>query len=211
MTREHPARDSSAVAIASLPCMRISRRLALFCLLACMTTPAAAEAVPVWFGPPPSVAAVNSPVFARWAPLRGQLGYLQSIAYIDSRMRYVDPSAGFFVSPAGEICVRTRPSSSTSIYDDRYRTWCFYPRLVHQVEPMSNSVANLNGVRLWCAHDFPHCAYSVDEPGRTANSIFAEAIDHRQVRAVLGNLIFIMSGVVTAAAPTPLGQTAEIR
>lgn len=182
-----------------------------FCLLASVTTQASADAVPVWFGAVPSVAPINSPVFARWAPLPGQPGYLQSIAYIETRIRYVDPSAGFFVSPAGEICVRTRPSSVTSIYEDTYRTWCVYPHLVHQVEPTVNSVANLNGVRLWCAHDFPHCAYSVSEPGQTANSIYAAAIDHRQVRTALANLIFMMSGALAGGRPTQLGQAGEIR
>ena len=65
------------------PCIGAAARA--FCLLACVPTQAGAEAVPVWFGAVPSV--INSPVFARWAPLRGQLGYLQSIAYIDSRIR----------------------------------------------------------------------------------------------------------------------------
>jgi hypothetical protein len=107
----------------------IAAAAATSCFLACTTTPARADAVPVSFTAVPPQAAINSPVFARWAPLPGQPGYLQSIAYVESRIRYVDPSAGFFVSSNGEICFCTRPGSPTSIYDDTYRTWCLYPQL----------------------------------------------------------------------------------
>jgi hypothetical protein len=63
----------------------------------------------------------NSPAFARRDPLPGRPNYLQTIKYIDDGMRYVDPLTQFFVSPAGEMCFRTKPNYPQVIYEFRYR------------------------------------------------------------------------------------------
>ena len=134
-------------------------------------------------------APINSLAFARRDPLPGQPGYLQTVKYIDDGMRYLDPWSRFFISPAGEMCFRTRPNYPTIYYNTYYRIWCMYPQTVDRVE--AGAGATFNEVRLWCMHAYPQCAHSFDE---IANEISAATIDYRQERAALENLIYLMGG-----------------
>src|ERR1700680_3649505 len=50
--------------------------------------------------------AINSLAFEKRAPLPGQMGYLETIKYIDDGIKYIDPSGEFFVSYNGDMCFR---------------------------------------------------------------------------------------------------------
>jgi hypothetical protein len=141
-------------------------------------------------------AQINAIVFAvRGAP-PGQLGYLQTIKYIDDGMRYVDPGSRFFISPIGEMCFRTRPHYPTVYYDDHYRNWCMHPWTVDRVA--AGGGFGVNEVRLWCMHAYPLCAHAADD---IANSISAQTIEYRQERAALESLIYQMGGNLGPSNP----------
>jgi hypothetical protein len=145
--------------------------------------------------------AINSPAFATRGPLPGRPDYLQTIKYIDDGMRYVDPLTHFFISPAGELCFRTKPNYPQAIYEARYRTWCMYPQTVDRVEAVSNDITRINEVHLWCLRAYPQCAHSLTEPGWIANSISASTLDYRQERDALENLIYLMGGKIRFTPP----------
>src|SRR5437763_7834841 len=135
---------------------------------------------------------INILPFAKREPLLGHPSYLQTVKYIDDGMRYIDPRSQFFISPAGEMCFRTRPDYPKVMYESFYTTWCIHPQFVDRVEAITN--ATFDEVRLWCTHAYPQCVHSVGEFGRNANSIIAPTIDYRQERAALENLIYLMGG-----------------
>ena len=141
-------------------------------------------------------APINSPVFAVRGALPGQPSFSQTVKYIDDGMRYIDPESAFFISPAGEMCFRTRPHYPTIYYDTYYRNWCVYPQSVERVEAGVGLTSN--EVRLWCMHAYPQCVHTFYE---IADSISAPTMDYRQERAALENLIYLMGGVVTPSRP----------
>ena len=122
-------------------------------------------------------------------------------AVIDDGMRYVDPLTHFFVSPAGELCFRTKPNYPQVIYETRYRTWCMYPQTVDRVEAVSNDITRINEVHLWCRRAYPQCAHSLSEPGWIANSISASTVDYRKERDALEDLVDLMGGKTRFAPP----------
>jgi hypothetical protein len=141
-------------------------------------------------------AAINSLAFALRGAAPGQFSYLQTIKYIEDGMRFADPGSRFFVSPTGEMCFRMRRNYPTVYYDDYYRNWCMHPWSVERVETGVGFA--FNEVRLWCAHNSPQCAHTVDE---IANGISAPTIEYRQERAALEDLIYLMGGYVRPTAP----------
>jgi hypothetical protein len=149
-------------------------------------------------------AAGNSPSFVRRGPPPGRPDYLQTIKYIDDGMRYVDPLTQFFISPAGEMCFRTKPNYPQVIYETRYRIWCIYPQTVDHVEAVTNDITRINEVHVWCLRAYPQCAHNLTEPGWIANSISASTLDYRQERDALENLIYLMGGNINfASLPAP--------
>jgi hypothetical protein len=145
--------------------------------------------------PPP---VINSPVFAVRLPPPGRPGYLATIKFIDDGLRYVDPLAGFFVSPAGELCFHTRPDYPTTIYQNYYRDWCLFPQTVDRVEAAFNPT--INEVRLWCRRAFPQCAHSLAD-GRIADDVSAPTLDYRQERDAIEALIYMMGGYARPPLP----------
>jgi hypothetical protein len=154
--------------------------------------------LPVGAAPSPEI---NSPAFARRGPLPTRPDYLLTIKYIDDGMRYVDPLTHFYVSPAGELCFRTKPNYPQVIYETRYRTWCMYPQTVDRVEAVSNDITRINEVHLWCRRAYPQCAHSLTEPGWIANSISTSTVDYRKERDALEDLIDMMGGKTRFAPP----------
>jgi hypothetical protein len=140
--------------------------------------------------------AISPLAFARREPLPGQPSYLQLIKYIDDGMRYIDPLSLFFISPAGEMCFRTRPNYPQIIYEAFHRDWCVYPQTVDRVE------AAPNVVRLWCMRAYPQCAHSSGVTDWIANSISVETVDYQQERAALESLINVMGGNVRSTQPS---------
>jgi hypothetical protein len=178
-----------------------SAAAALFAALLAAFAPATVhgQALPAgFFAAPAPAAPINSPVFAIRAPLPGQLGYLTTIKFIDDGMRYVDPLTQFYISPAGEMCFRTRPDYPTIIYDNFYRDWCIFPQTVDRVEAVTNPT--FNEVRLWCMRAYPQCARSLPD-GRIGNSISAPTLDYRQERLALENLVHMMGGNTRLSQP----------
>ena len=175
---------------------RMAGSWAAAALLAACTPLAPYEGeLPVGASPP----VINSPVFATRGPLPGRPDYLLTIKYIDDGMRYVDPLTYFFVSPAGELCFRTKPNYPQVIYETRYRTWCISPQTVDRVEAVSNDITRINEVHVWCRRAYPQCAHSLTEPGWIANSISTSTVDYRKERDALEDLIDMMGGKTSFA------------
>jgi hypothetical protein len=150
---------------------------------------------------PPPAAPLNSPAFARRAPLPGQPGYLETIKYVDEGLRYIAPNTGFFVSAAGEMCFQGPivPGITPVLAPQQY--WCMSPLDVSMVDALENDISYVNEVRLWCRHASPQCARKIAYPDQfddmtVANSITAETIPFRQERAAIEYLVYLMGGHV---------------
>jgi hypothetical protein len=149
--------------------------------------------------PPPPI---NSVAFARRAPLPGQPGYLETIGYIDDGVRYIDPSAEFFVSPDGEMCFRGLVNRQQAEFETYTNYWCISPFAVSDVDALENNVSYVNEVRLWCGHADPQCAHRVgfadylDTSPGIANSILVQVTPYKPERAAVEHLVYLMGGNV---------------
>jgi hypothetical protein len=172
---------------------------------------------PEYFGPPRaplfsippeplfsrvSPAAINSDAFAKRPPLPGQLGYLETIRFIDDGVKYIDPYAEFFVSPEGQMCFRGLVNRQMLEFENYQNYWCMYPVFVNNVEELQNNITNVNSVRLWCALQAPQCARRIgfwnfiDDSPWISNSISAQTRPSREQRAAVEHLIYLMGGDV---------------
>jgi hypothetical protein len=107
---------------------------------------ALAVSLPACMPPPPQY--VNDPAFAQRAPPAGRPPYLETIKYIDDGMRYVDPTAAFFVSPDGRMCFRGVLNPERTNLDYLYKTdWCLPPTAISQVDSIRTGQ-----VSLFCKH-----------------------------------------------------------
>ena len=160
---------------------------------------AAAILLSACYPPPPPI---NSIAFQRREPLPGQLGYLETIKYIDDGVRYIDPSAQFFVSPDGEMCFRGLVNRQQVEFETYTNYWCMYPLAVSSVDALENNVSYVNEARLWCAHADPQCAHRVgyadylDTSPPIGNSILVQVTPYKEERAALEHLIYLMGGYV---------------
>jgi len=152
-----------------------------------------------------SPTAVNSDAFAKRQPLAGQLGYLETIRFIDSGMKYIDPFAEFFISPEGQMCFRGLVNRQMLEFENYQNYWCMYPAFVNNVEELQNSTTSVNRVRLWCILEAPQCARRIgwpnylDESPWISNSISAETRPAREQVAAIEYLIYLMGGDVRSA------------
>src|SRR5215470_9461513 len=120
---------------------------------------------PQYFGPPQaslfpippeplwsrvSPATINSDAFAKRQPLSGQRGYLETIAFINSGVKYIDPFAEFFISLDGQMCFRGLVNRQLLEFENYQSYWCMNPAFVNNVEELQNSTTSVNRVRLWC-------------------------------------------------------------
>ena len=148
--------------------------------------------------PPP----IDSPAFEKRAALPGQLGYLETIKYIDDGVRYIDPSAQFFVSPDGEMCFRGLVNRQLVEFETYSNFWCISPYVVANVDALENDITFVNEVRLWCAHADPQCAHRVGNPDYLdtspgiANSIVVQVTPYKPERAAIEHLVYLMGGNV---------------
>jgi hypothetical protein len=175
---------------------------------------------PAYFGPPQaslfsippeplfsrvSPAAINSDAFAKRQPLPGQLGYLETIRFINSGMKYIDPFAEFFISPDGYMCFRGLVNRQMLEFENYQNYWCMNPAFVNNVEDLQNSTTSVNSVRLWCILEAPQCARRIgwpnylDESLWISNSISAETRPAKEQRAAIEHLIYLMGGDVRSA------------
>ncbi len=146
--------------------------------------------------PPPPI---NSPAFARRAPLPGEPGYLDTIKFIDDGIKYVAVEGGFFVSADGEMCFQGAVNPSRSALVNYLDFWCINPLAVGNVEALRNGVSYINEVRLWCRLSAPQCAHKIGYANMLddkwiANSITAETVPFRQQRQAILHLIHLMGG-----------------
>jgi len=154
----------------------------------------------------PQSAPIDSPAFARRAPLPGQLGYLETIRFISDGLRYRSPAASFFVSSTGEMCFEGLPDADRNPYVIPSTYWCISPLAVASVDTVRSDVTQINGVRLWCRLSAPQCAHKIGlpnllDPAWVANSITAETIPFREQQAAFEHLIYLMGGDVGAPLP----------
>jgi len=149
-----------------------------------------------------NAASINSDAFAKRQPLPGQLGYLETIRFINDGMKYIDPFAEFFISPEGQMCFRGLVNRQLPYFENYQNYWCIYPASVNNVEELENNVTTVNSVRLWCILEAPQCARRIgfwnylDESQSFGNSILAETRPSREQRAAIEHLIYLMGGNV---------------
>ena len=145
---------------------------------------------------------INSVAFEKRAPLPGQPGYLETIKYIDDGVRYIDPSAEFFVSPDGEMCFRGLVNRQQVQFETYTNYWCISPFAVNNVDALENNVSYVNEIRLWCTHPDPQCAHRVgfadylDTSPAIANSILVQITPYKPARAAVEHLVYLMGGNV---------------
>src|SRR5271169_3460795 len=91
----------------------------------------------------PPAPVLDSPAFARRAPLPGQMGYLETIRYIADGLRYVSADAGFFISPEGEMCFQGLPSAEMNPFVVPSTFWCMSPLAVASVDKVRNDITQV--------------------------------------------------------------------
>jgi hypothetical protein len=158
---------------------------------------------------------LDSPAFARRAPLPGQMGYLETIKYIADGLRYVSAGSTFFISPEGEMCFQGLPSAEMNPYVVPSTYWCISPLAVGSVDRVRNDITQINGVRLWCRLSAPQCAHKIGRPNLLdrawiGNSITAETIPSREQAAAIEHLIYLMGGDVGGPGPPAWHRAAAL-
>jgi hypothetical protein len=169
-------------------------------LLAGLTLSPPAGAHWVWFGhhPPPPI---NSPTFVLRPPPLGSPGYLDTIAYIDNGLRYVDPQSAFFVSADGRMCFVGVLNVRHTVFNVRQFPWCVAPTSLATIDVIENDVTYVPQLRLWCRHAAPQCFQERGRFYRRANSIAVELIPSQSEMEAVAYLVYLMGGSVPAAWP----------
>ncbi|MGC2202112.1 MAG: hypothetical protein WA633_18490 [Stellaceae bacterium] len=163
-----------------------------------------------WVPPDLDPAAINSVGFAVRPALPGKPSYLETIKYIDSGVRYIDPYAEFFVSADGQLCFRGLVNRQLALFENYQNYWCMYPSQVSDVDAIENNISYVNVVRLWCRHGTPQCARRygyqnfLDETIPFGNSISVQIVPFRQARDAIDYLVYLMGGEVRGGAPLRL-------
>ena len=149
-------------------------------------------------------APINSPVFVRRPPPPGGPGYLQTIKYINDGLQYLEPWAGFEVSPHGDLCFRGATEVTVRRLANYRDFWCMPPTAVANVEALDDDVTHVPAVRLWCRHSAPYCAWRADSVGGSpiniaygwSDTITFQAIPYKREKAAIEYLIGMMGGAL---------------
>jgi hypothetical protein len=159
--------------------MHPSRTIARAC--AALALAAAAACAPRWVPPP---GALDSPRFAVRPPPPGTPGYLATIAYIDTHVRYAHIGAQFVVGPTGDMCYSEEPGAF----------WCIPPKAVGRV-------AMDRYVEVHCAKWAPYCAYG-NAPRLVPRYQFADKMklrgefeDRKRLVDAVDHLLYLMGRV----------------
>jgi hypothetical protein len=181
-------------------------------IAAAILATACSQAPPMYFGPQQASLSltpfgslgpetINSQAFAIRAPSPGQLGYLETIRYIDSGVKYIDPFAEFFISFDGQMCFRGLVNRQMLEFENYQNYWCMHPTNVNNVEELADNITTVNTVRLWCVLEAPQCArrfgwpnFLLDESPWFGNSLSAQTRPSREQRAAIEHLIYLMGG-----------------
>jgi hypothetical protein len=140
--------------------------------------------------PPAEPQYVNNPAFAQRAPPVGRPGYLETVKYIDDGLRYVDPSAAFFVSPDGRMCFRGVLNPERDDLNYFYKSdWCLPPHAVSRVDSIRTGQ-----VSLFCKHADPQCIREIGYRYRAANTATLHIVPSDQEKVAVEHLIYLMGG-----------------
>jgi hypothetical protein len=136
---------------------------------------------------------VNNPAFAQRTPPAGLPTYGETIKYIDDGLRYVDPTAAFFVSSDGQMCFRgASPTLLGNFYNSYHlfeSDWCLPPvavKWVHSIE--------IGNVSLSCKHADPQCIREIGNLYRATNTIHIRIVPSDRERSAVEHLIYLMGG-----------------
>ncbi len=179
-------------------------------IAAAILATACSQQPPLYFGPQQAslwpfsrvgAETINSQAFAIRAPSPGQPGYLETIRYIDSGVKYIDPFAEFFISFDGQLCFRGLVNRQMLLFENYQNYWCMYPTNVNNVEELPDNVTTVNTVRLWCRLEAPQCArrlglpnFLLDESPWLGNSISVQIRPSKEQRTAIEHLIYLMGG-----------------
>ena len=183
-------------------------------LAAAMLLAACSQTPPQYFRPQLASAdgevepqAINSPAYVRRPPLPGRPGYLDTIRYIDSGVKYIDPYAEFFISYDGQMCFRGLVNRQQAYFENYQNYWCMYPTAVNNVEALENDISTVNTVRLWCVLAAPQCARRIgfanflDDSDLIGNSIATQTRPSKEQRNAIEYLVYLMGGNAVGAQP----------
>jgi hypothetical protein len=146
---------------------------------------------------PPEPQYVDSPVFAQRAPPAGRPTYLETIKYIDDGLRYVDPTAAFFVSFDGRMCFRGVLNAERTNLDYFYKSdWCLLPAAVYRVDSIKTGE-----VSLFCKHADPQCIREIGYRYRGANHATIRIVPSDQEKVAVEHLIYLMGGNLGDSQP----------
>ena len=188
---------------------------------------ACAQQPPLYFGPQfgPQLAslggginpeAINSTAFDLRPPLPGRPGYLETIRYIDSGVKYIDGYAEFFVSYDGQMCFRGLVNRQLTLFENYQSYWCMHPEMIGEVEALENNVSYVDTVRLWCVLEAPQCAHRygypnfLDESGWWGNSVTVQTRPFKEQRDAVEYLVYLMGGKVRQPEPLTRGPTGRL-
>jgi hypothetical protein len=196
--------------------MRMNTRSAIGIAMVATLLVACSPEPPLYFGPQlasvrneAEPGAINSLAFARRPPLPGKPNYLETIRYINDKVKYIDPSAEFFISFDGQMCFRGLVNRREAFFENYQNYWCMRPTQVNNVEALENNISYVNTVRLWCSVDAPQCAHRfgypnfLDESGWMTNSITAQTVAYRQQRDEIEYLVYLMGGRAGGGKSSP--------
>jgi hypothetical protein len=140
---------------------------------------------------------INNPALAQRAPIVGHPSYAETIKYIDDGLRYVDPRAGFFVSPDGRMCFHGVFTTLQNNLDDLYRSpWCLLPTAVNRIYSISNDRIGLS-----CKHADPQCIHEVGNFYRVTSTAHIYIVPSNQEKSAIEYLIYLMGGNLGDSQP----------
>jgi hypothetical protein len=146
---------------------------------------------------PPEPQYINNPAFAQQAPPAGRPTYIETIRYIDDGLRYVDPTAAFFVSPDGRMCFRGVLTALQTDLDNSYISyWCLLPTAVNQVYTIG-----MGQVGLSCKHADPQCIHEIGYLNRATNTAHIRIVPSDQEKTAVEHLIYLMGGTLGDGQP----------
>jgi hypothetical protein len=141
----------------------------------------------------------NSPAFARREPLAGHPTYAETVKYIDDGLRYVDPAAGFFVSPDGRMCFHGVLDPAQTAFEAIVfkNNLCLPPNAVSRIDAFATITDEQ--LRLVCKHSDPQCVRDLYF-NQTADSVIVDIVPGKQEKIAVENLIYLMGGNIDSVA-----------
>jgi hypothetical protein len=136
----------------------------------------------------------NAPIFAHREPPVGRPTYSEVIKYIDDGVRYVNPTAAFFISPDGRMCFLgvldfRQPPLEALISN---HNWCLPPTAVGRVDSFVSSTHEQ--ISLVCKHSDPQCVRDIGYWNPGLNAVNVDIVAANQEKSAVENLIYLMGG-----------------